>query len=92
MIDDTIKNEIIRAAQNNFVKRLVLFGSRARKSNMPRSDIDLAVFGGNFEKFATCVNEEVNTLLTFDIVDMNMASDELLKQVERDGVTIYEKV
>lgn len=77
------------------VQRVVLFGSRARGDNHPKSDVDLAVYGcADFTNFSLDVDEKVWTLLMFDILDMDSYdySQELLQEIARDGVTIYEKV
>lgn len=56
--------------------------------------MDIAVYGcRDFTNFAFDVDENVWTLLTFDIVDMDEdISDELKSEIKRDGVIIYEKV
>ena len=57
------------------------------------SDIDLAVYGGNFDRFALDVNEETSTLLQFDIVDADRKMQpELLESIEKEGVVLYEKI
>lgn len=82
-------------AEEYDVQKVVLFGSRARGDNDPKSDIDLAVYGcADFTNFSLDVDERVWTLLMFDILDMDRYdySQELLQEIVRDGVTIYEKV
>lgn len=90
-----IFRQIADFARSYDVDKIVLFGSRARGTNHPKSDIDIAVYGcKNFRDFYFEINEKVETLLTFDIVNMDEKniSDELLSEIERDGVVIYEKV
>lgn len=92
-LKDSIRNEIAAIAQKYNVQKIVLFGSRARGDNQPRSDIDLAVYGcHDFVNFAFYIDEKVWTLLSFDIIDMDKRniSTELIKEIERDGVVIYE--
>ena len=86
--------EISRTAERYGVERLVLFGSRARGAHGPKSDIDLAVYGcPDFAGFAEALEEEVWTLLTFNLIDMSARpSPELVAEIERDGIAIYEKV
>ncbi|MCM1022745.1 MAG: nucleotidyltransferase domain-containing protein [Prevotella sp.] len=92
-IPERVKNEIADYAKKYGVEKVILFGSRARGTNSERSDIDIAVKGGNFGEFCFAVEEQVNTLLMFDVVDLNSCkSDELLSEIERDGVVIYEKI
>ena len=74
------------------VTKVVLFGSRARGSNTERSDVDIAVYGGDFDEFYWDIKENVHSLLMFDVIDMDsVISEELKKEIERDGVVIYEK-
>jgi len=57
-----------------------------------RSDIDIAVYGGDFEHFYWDVKENMHSLLMFDVVRADVKiSDELKQEIERDGVIIYEK-
>ena len=83
-----IFKEIQQYAKKYQTKKVVLFGSRARRTNREKSDIDLAVYG-YFD-----IEEEVNTLLMFDVIDMDRKniSKDLLQEIERDGVIIYEEV
>ena len=81
-------------AKDYRIGKLVLFGSRARRTHEGKSDVDLAVYGcTRFRDFAFDVNEKVETLLSFDIINMDESpSAELVAEIERDGVTLYEKV
>ena len=54
-IDDSIEQDIISIAIKNDIKKLILFGSRARGDFKRTSDIDLAVEGGNISAFAVQV-------------------------------------
>ena len=91
-LSEKIVNEIKRIARKNGTEKVVLFGSRARGDNMKRSDVDIAVYGGNFLDFYFDIDENNVTLLFFDVVDMeNVTSQELIKEIEKDGVVIYEK-
>ena len=92
-IKENVINEIADIANRCQVDRVVLFGSRARGDFKERSDIDLAFWGGSATDFILAVDEETDTLLMFDIVDMSCCRDEALREsIERDGRTIYEKV
>jgi len=88
-----VKDDIIKIAKRNGIKKVILFGSRARGDNKECSDIDLAVSGGNYLDFYFDVEEEAWTLLMFDVVDLDRGiSEELQKEIERDGVILYEEV
>ena len=74
------------------LRNIVLFGSRAKGNNTERSDIDMAVYGGDFDGFYWDIKEKINSLLMFDIIQADSAiSDDLKHEIEKDGVTIYEK-
>ena len=61
-----------------------------RKFN--ENGIDIAVYGGDFDNFYWDVKEKVNSLLMFDIVQADSSvSNELKKEIQKDGVVIYEK-
>ena len=92
-IDDSIEQDIISIAIKNDIKKLILFGSRARGDFKRTSDIDLAVEGGNISAFAVQVDEEVSTLLDFDIINLDgRVQKELLESIRREGVLLYEKI
>lgn len=84
--------EIARACQ---AEKVVLFGSRARGTNQEKSDIDIAVYGcPEFELLRDKLDEELWSLLELDIVNMDApyVSKELKREIEKDGVILYEKV
>lgn len=87
-----VVKDITELARKHSISKIVLFGSRAKGTHTERSDIDIAVSGGDFDSFYWSIKEQVHSLLTFDIVDLDSGvSDELKKEIERDGVIIYEK-
>ena len=91
-LPDRILRELSTFAKKYAITKIILFGSRARGTHTERSDIDIAVYGGDFEHFYWDVKEKTNSLLMFDIVQADVAiSDELKQEIEKDGVTIYEK-
>ena len=83
-LDKRIERELISVAKNFGVKKLILFGS---------SDIDIAVSGGNFFNFANAVDENIDTLLSFDIINLDDKLDEDFQaEIARDGIILYEEV
>ena len=91
-IPDRILREIVSFAKEHSITKIILFGSRARGMNTERSDIDIAVYGGDFDGFYWDVKEKTHSLLMFDIVQADVSiSDELKEEIEKDGVVIYEK-
>lgn len=92
-LKDSLLKQIIDLAKEHNIKRLVLFGSRARGDFKRKSDIDLAVLGENISRFASDIDEMTDTLLKYDIVDLSYKlSDELLKNIENEGIILYEKI
>lgn len=87
-----VLEEIKEIAKENKINKVVLFGSRSRGDFYKKSDIDLAVQGGDVTGFALDVEEKTETLLHYDVADMQKAQDELLKNILKDGVVIYEKI
>ena len=92
-IKQVVLDELISIAERYHIEKLILFGSRARGDFRRTSDIDLAVSGGDFTRFALDVEEETSTLLKYDFVDLDRSiQEELLKSIEKEGVVIYEKI
>ena len=91
-LPDRILRELSFFAKKYSVTKIILFGSRARGTNTERSDIDIAVYGGDFDSFYWDVKEKVHSLLSFDVVEADKPiSEELKQEIEKDGVIIYEK-
>jgi len=47
-LPDWVLRKLYFFAQKYSIEKLVLFGSRARGTNTERSDIDIAVYGGDY--------------------------------------------
>ncbi len=91
-LPERVVKDISVFALKHGVRRVTLFGSRAKGTNTERSDIDIAVSGGNFDAFHSDIKEKTYSLLSFDIVDLDSCvSDELIHEIEKNGVIIYEK-
>ena len=85
--------QILSLARKYRVEKLILFGSRARGDWRAASDIDLAVSGGDFPRFALDIEEAADTLLKFDMVNLNgPVQEELLDQIWKEGIVVYEKI
>ena len=75
------------------VKRIILYGSRARGDFGRASDIDLGVECEDDKGFIrNLIDDEVRTLLKLDIVDIARASENLRHEIQEEGIVIYEKV
>lgn len=96
-LDKDIIDSIIKISKRyDSIEKVVLFGSRARKENSPKSDIDLAIYvnktNSNLIDFIYDIENEAPTLLEFDFSNMNTINDEVfINEVKKDGVIIYEK-
>lgn len=75
------------------IEKVVLFGSRARGDNSPKSDIDLAIYANsNFSDFIEDMENNTRTLLEFDFSNMRTVKDNFfIEQVNKEGIIIYEK-
>lgn len=80
------------------VEKAVVFGSRAMGNYKPGSDIDIAVYGNNvrFDIVAAIHSrlEDEGPLPYFiDVIDYtHLSHEELKKHIDREGITIYEKL
>lgn len=93
-LEKRIIDEIINiSCKYKYINKVILFGSRARGDNSPKSDIDLAIYADeSVLEFIEDIEMNVNTLLEFDFSDMNSIFDEFfIQQVEKEGKVIYEK-
>ncbi len=86
---------VARAASHPFVRRVVLFGSRARGDHGPRSDVDLAVEAPEADRRAwlDLVHqlEAAETLLFVQVIRLETASPALRARILREGVTLYDQ-
>ena len=82
--------EVIRKAaglcRKYHAKEVILFGSRAKGTETERSDIDIAVSGAeDFDGLEEAI-DEIPTLLSFDVVNMDTCRNELLlKEIREYG-------
>lgn len=92
---ENLYQKIASIGRSFHADRVVLFGSRARGDNRPRSDIDLAVYGvplSDLPAFRAQL-DELPTLLEFDLVFVTEQTDpKLLANIERDGVILMDKL
>ena len=79
-------------AREHGVRRVTLFGSRARGTAGPKSDIDIAVEGcDDIISFELDVTERLWSLLSVDVVDLDSGvAPELMSRIQREGRPIYE--
>lgn len=75
-----------------FVEKVILFGSRARGTQQPRSDIDLAIVCPNitsqqWQEILDIV-EQADTLLKIDCLPFEKADNDLKQRILKDGVEL----
>jgi len=93
-IREQVLNEIRTFAGIAGVKRVWLFGSRARGDYDRASDIDLASDGGDADRLRELVNDAASTLLKFDVIDINSdtLTQQVLESIKNEGIILYEKM
>ena len=81
-----ILEEIRRISRQYGAREVILFGSRAKGTETERSDIDIAVSGAErFDELEEAI-DEIPTLLSFDVVNMDTCQNELLlKEIRENG-------
>jgi predicted nucleotidyltransferase len=92
-IEDVV-HEIVQAAQRGLrLRRVILFGSRARLDARPDSDIDLAFEHGSTDaEWAAFVNEMAErapTLLSIDLVDLARVEPGLRERICSEGRSLH---
>ena len=79
-----ILEAVTEAGKQYHAKEVILFGSRAKGTETPRSDIDIAVSGVmDFEAFQDAV-ENIPTLYSFDSVNLDSCENGLLLEEIRE--------
>ncbi len=95
-LPDKVLDALQNIGEKFNLEQIILFGSRAKCTNAKRSDIDLALYAKDVKQYFQILDEieEIETLLMFDVVDMNSSafSKDLYEEIKRDGVMIYEKI
>ena len=81
-----ILEEVEKIGRQYRAREVILFGSRAKGTETERSDIDIAVAGAeDFDGLEEAI-DEIPTLLSFDVVNMDTCRNELLlKEIREYG-------
>lgn len=93
---ESVQNYIQIIASSNLAKTIVLFGSRARDDFRENSDFDVAVEWINHKeneilKLKAELDEKPLTLYKIDLLDINTAGSEYLKEIQSEGKIIWQK-
>ena len=91
---DWIREGLRRYSEELAGYKVVLFGSRARRSHRNRSDFDLGIYGDKPVSLQTFYRisdflEELPTLYRIDWVDLNRAVVKFRENALRNAVVIY---
>ena len=91
-IRTSVLTQIRCIADKNGINKVILFGSRARGKYRRESDIDLAVSGGKADLFRLDLEDQTDTLLQYDVVNLDLhLQPGLREEIEQDGIVLYEK-
>lgn len=93
--DSTLEEILTIFRGNSHVEEVILFGSRARGTFRPGSDIDLAVKGDNltFQEFLGLLvkMDELELIYKIDAIRYsNIKSQELLEHIDRVGQSLLQ--
>ncbi len=95
---DKLSLQMLRQVFSNYpnIRQVKLYGSRAKGTHHPRSDIDLVVLGEDVDRFMIA-----DILLTLDdsdipfLIDLQNYQDlknpRLIEHIDRVGVVIYDR-
>ena len=91
---ENVYEQVAEFAREAGTQRVLLFGSRARGTNLPKSDIDLAVEGcKNFDALYDRLQNDLWSLLKVDVINLDGdVSDGLRAEIVRDGKVLYEEI
>jgi predicted nucleotidyltransferase len=92
---EAVRQLVARLGAEPCVRRVILFGSRARGDAQPRSDVDLAIEapGASVHEWLRLADmaEDVDTLLRIDLVRLEEAPPELRERIRTEGRALYER-
>jgi len=92
-LSEKLLENIVDAVRDHAqVKRIILYGSRARGNYAPTSDIDIAVEldSSAHSLLKSEIEEQIRTLLRVDIVDLSKVPQHVKNEILTTGVTLYE--
>lgn len=90
---ESVINEIVKICIEMQAKDVYLYGSRAKGTNLERSDIDIAVRGSKYFELLQERIEQIPTLYVIDLLNLDRCrNQDLLEDIETYGRKIYEKI
>ena len=90
---DAVQSLIREAVRALDLRRVYLFGSRARGDGRRDSDVDLAFEHGSppaaWADFVNAMRDEAPTLLDLDLVDLAEVSPDMRTRILSEGKVLY---
>ena len=92
-VPDSVLDQIIKLIGKNIRKgKIIIYGSRANGRYNKTSDIDIAIDSPDYPGFVKpLLEEEIDTLLKFDVLDFRKAKPEIKREIAEEGIVLYEK-
>ena len=92
-----IQNVLSVLLQNQNVLKIILFGSRAKGSFQPGSDVDLALIGKNLSLNdiieASIQLDKLNLPYKFDLIIYDRIKEQaLIEHIDRAGIVLSERI
>ena len=84
---------VIYFNNNKYIKKVVLFGSRAKGNYKYNSDIDLGILCD--KKYKGTIAEELDEIVgiySIDLVFLDSMNNEIKLQIEKYGIEIYNNI
>ncbi len=90
----SIRQGLVRYSEELSGYKVILFGSRARRSHREKSDFDLGIYGDSPVSLQTFYRisdflESLPTLYRIDWVDLNRAGGKLRDNALKQAVVLY---
>lgn len=93
MYVEEVIHAVTELCRKHSAKKVILFGSRSKGTARERSDIDIAVSGAKDFDLLVDEIEELPTLYSVDIVNLDTCRSSLLMEdIEQYGQKIYKKI
>lgn len=93
-IEEKVYKKLTSYFENNkYIKKIVLFGSRAKGTYNYNSDIDLGILCDKKYKGTIAQDlDEIVGVYSLDIVFLDSMNEKIKLQIERDGIEIYKNL
>lgn len=89
-INDKVYNDLINYFKSDSaIKKVILFGSRAKGTENENSDIDICIESVGKKGIIAEKIDKIIGIYSCDIVFQDSLNEELSKQIIRDGIEIY---